>query len=336
MKRKPISDQVVVVFGASSGIGRETALQFARRGAKVVVSARGDEGLNSLVEEIHNEGGAALAIPAEVADFSQVKAVADGAVKRYGRLDTWVHLAGIGMYATFEQTSPEEFRRIVEVNLLGQVHGAQAALPHLRRAGHGALILVSSVEARRALPYHSAYAASKHGVHGFIEALRVELRREKAPVSVTEVMPASINTPFFSKARTKIGVKPMGLPPIYPPQLVAEAILQAAEHPRREVIVGGAGKGMLMTQRTSPRLMDALMLLIGFRGQETREPKSVDAPDNLFQPIAGDNRVEGDFSAQAKLEAASPWIQRNKWLVAGTVLGGVAVVFTVKALRGRS
>ncbi len=212
MRLKPLEDQVAVLMGASSGIGRETALRFARRGAKVVVSARNEEGLRSLVEEIRNEGGEATAIAAEVAQFDQVKAVADGAVEQYGRLDTWVHLAAIGLFAAFEQTTPEEFRRVIDVNLTGQAYGAMAALPHLKREGRGALVHISSVEARRAAPLHSAYAASKHGIDGFLEALRVELMHEKLPINVVNVMPGTINTPFFDKGRTKLGVKPVACP----------------------------------------------------------------------------------------------------------------------------
>lgn len=157
-----------------------------------------------------------------------------------------------------------------------------AALPHLKRFGRGALIHVSSVEARRSLPYHSAYAAAKHGIDGFLEALRVELMHEKVPVSVTNIMPASINTPLFNKSRTKIGVKPQGLPPLYSPQAVADAILYVAEHPRRDFVVGDAGVMMLLGQRLSPQLMDTFMLLTGFGGQKTSQPKSSDA---LLQSI---------------------------------------------------
>src|SRR3712207_2602306 len=164
MQLKPVEEQVVVLMGASSGIGRETALRFAKRGAKVVVSARSEQGLDSLVDEIRRGGGGGLAVPAEVTDFEQVKAVADRAVEEYGRLDTWVHLAAVGLFATFEQTTPEEFERVINVNLMGQVYGAMAALPHLKREGRGALIHISSVEAKRSLPFHSAYAASKHGI----------------------------------------------------------------------------------------------------------------------------------------------------------------------------
>jgi NAD(P)-dependent dehydrogenase (short-subunit alcohol dehydrogenase family) len=215
MQLKPINQQVVAVVGASSGIGRNAALQFASRGAKVVVAARSQSGLESLVEEIRGLGGEATAVVADVTVFDQLKAIADKAVEVYGRLDTWVHNAAVELYAAFEVTTPEEFKRIVDVNLMGQVHGAMAALPYLKREGRGALIHVSSIEARRSLPLQSAYAAAKHGVDGFLEALRVELMHEKLSISVTNVMPASINTPLFNKARTKLGVKPMGVPPLY-------------------------------------------------------------------------------------------------------------------------
>jgi len=297
---KPISQQVVVVVGASSGIGRETALKFAQRGAKVVVSARSQPGIDSLVDEIKSFTGEAIGILADVSDFNQVKAIADKAVEQYGRIDSWVHNAAVELYASFEQTTPEEFKRLIDVNLMGQVYGAMVALPHLKREGRGALIHVSSVEARRSLPLQSAYAAAKHGIDGFLESLRVELQHEKLPISVTNVMPASINTPLFSKARTKLGVKPQGVPPIYQPSLVSDAILDVAEHPKREVVVGGAGKMILLAQRISPSLVDAYMVRTAFKGQRTNEPKAPDAPDNLFEPLPGYYSIEGDFSDQAK------------------------------------
>src|SRR5215218_2906354 len=185
MRLKPVEEQVVVLMGASSGIGRETALRFAERGAKVIVSARSEKGLTSLVEEIQDKGGEAIAVPADVSEFEQVKAVADGTVEVYGRLDTWVHLAAVLLVASVEDTSPEEFERVVDVNLMGQVYGAMAALPHIKREGVGALIHVSSMGAKRSIPLQSAYCASKHGIDGFLESLRVEFRREKLPISVT-------------------------------------------------------------------------------------------------------------------------------------------------------
>ncbi|MDF5729225.1 MAG: SDR family oxidoreductase [Rhizonema sp. PD38] len=300
MQLKPINQQAVVVVGASSGIGRNAALQFAHRGAKVVVAARSQPGLESLVEEIRGLSGQATAVVADVTEFEQVKAIADRAVEEYGRLDTWVHNAAVEIYAPFEVTTPEEFKRLIDVNLMGQVHGAMVALPHLKREGRGALIHVTSVEAKRSLPLQSAYAASKHAVNGFLESLRVELMSEKLSISVTEIMPAGINTPLFNKARTKLGVKPMPTPPIYDPSLVAKAIVEAAEHPKREVIVGDAGKLILLAQRISPELVDAYMLQSGFDSQHTNEPKSENAPSNLFEPISGYDKIQGDFGDQAR------------------------------------
>jgi NAD(P)-dependent dehydrogenase (short-subunit alcohol dehydrogenase family) len=311
MKLKPISEQVVVLMGASSGIGRQAALDFAKRGARVVVAARGEEGLASLIEEIRSAGGEARAFAADTSDFHQVKSLADRAAEIYGRIDTWVHCAAVSIYATFEQTTAEEFRRIVDVNLNGQAYGAMAALPHLRNAGGGALIHISSVEARRGLPFQSAYAASKHGITGFLESLRLELKQEGVPISVTEIIPSAINTPLFNKARTKLGVKPMGLQPIYQPQLVADAILYAAEHPIRDFVVGGAGKAMKMTQELLPGLADQILLRIGFEGQKTDEAKPETAPDNLYAPMRGYNQVQGDFSDKASGRTIFNWISKN-------------------------
>jgi NAD(P)-dependent dehydrogenase (short-subunit alcohol dehydrogenase family) len=330
MQLKPIDQQVVVIFGASSGIGRETALRFAARGAKVVVSARSEEGLQSLVEEIKSNGGEAIAVPANATNLEQVRTVAETAVREYGHLDTWVHAAAVAVYATFEQTTPREFKRIIDVNLTGQAYGAMAALPHLKNGG-GALIHISSVEARRAFPYHSAYAASKHGVSGFVDVLRMELQHEGVPVSVTNVMPAAINTPFFNKARTKIGVKPMGAPPIYQPGIVADAILYAAEHPTPEIIVGGAGKAFILGQRLAPRLMDALIARVGFTVQRTKEPKSENEPFNLFDPINDYNRVEGDFSNQARGTSVGTWLETHP--IANTLVRSTALVAAVLLMR---
>jgi len=267
-------------------------------------------------------------VPADVANFEQVKAIADRAIQQYGRLDTWVHLAAINLYAIFEQTTPQEFKRVIDVNLMGQVHGAMAALPHLKREGRGSLLQVSSVEGRRSFPYHSAYGASKHGIDGFLEAMRLELIHEGlSSINVTNVMPASINTPLFNKSRTKIGVKPQGLQPFYQPDIVVDAILYVACHPTRDIIPGGAGRAMDLIQQLSPQLMDTLLLQAGagFKLQKTSEPKSEDAPDNLFEPIAGFDRVEGDFSKQSRANSYSTWLETlptAKWgAIAVTVLG---------------
>ena len=299
IRLKPLSEQVVVVMGASSGIGRATALEAARRGARVVVSARSEPALRSLVAQIEADGGSATAVVADVADVEQVRAVADRAVAAYGGLDTWMHLAAVALFAPFERTTPEEFRRIIEVNLLGQVHGAMAALPHLKRRGGGALIHVTSMGAKRAVPLQTAYIASKHGVDGFVETLRMELEREQVPVSVTQVLPATINTPLFDQARTKIGVKPVAPPPVYQPSVVVEALLHAAEHPQRDVVVGGAAKALIVGEKVAPRLVDALLVRFGFQAHDTGEPKSETAPDNLFAPLPHVDTAEDGFGDSA-------------------------------------
>jgi short-subunit dehydrogenase len=319
-------------MGASSGIGRATALAFAERGAAVVVSARNTDGLASLVNQIRMMGGEAMAVPADVTDQKQVKQVAEQAYRQYGHLDTWVHLAGVSIYAPFEETTPEEFKQVVDVNLVGQANGAWAALPFMKKSGGGTLIHVSSVEGKISLPYTSAYAASKHGVIGLIDALRLELMKEKANVHVVNVMPASINTPFFNKALTKLGVLPKGMPPIYDPDEVAQAIVEAAEHPERDVYAGGAGKLMAMNQKIAPKAMDAFLLKTAFEGQKTRQSKSSKAPNAVFEPIEGYNRVRGEFdkmgnrvtpgqgtSSPAAGGASIPWLLG----VAGALIGAV-------------
>src|SRR3712207_468563 len=332
MQLKPVEEQVAALVGASSGIGREAALRFAKRGAKVVVAARGEEGLVSLVEEIRRDGGEATAVVADTSDFGQVRAVADRAVEEYGRLDTWVHLAAVGLFATFEQTTPEEFKRVMDVNLMGQVYGAMAALPHLKREGRGALIHISSVEAKRSFPFHSAYAASKHGIDGFLESLRVELRHEGWPISVTQVMPGTINTPFFDKGRSKLGVKPVGIPPIYEPGTVADIILHAAENPARDLVSGGAAQALIVNQRLSPRMLDAVLATrAGFEPQKTEKPRSEDEPDNLYGPVAGHDTARDGFRAFSR--SLYNWLQTHptvrRGAVAGTALGALAL------LRGR-
>ncbi len=333
MQLKPVEEQVVALMGASSGIGRESALRFASRGAKVVVSARNESGLDSLVEEIRAQGGQAIAVPADTAEFDEVKAVADRAVEEYGRLDTWVHLAAVGLFATFEQTTPEEFARVIDVNLMGQVYGAMAALPHLKREGRGALVHISSVEAKRSFPFHSAYGASKHGIDGFLEALRVELRHEGWPISVTQVMPGTINTPFFDKGRTKLGVKPVGIPPIYEPGTVADIILYAAENPARDLVSGGAAQALILNQRLSPRLLDAVLTTrAGFSPQLTDEPRSEEDPDNLYAPIGGHDTAKNGFRALSR--SLYNWLEMHPTVRRGA--GAAAVLGLLGALRGRS
>ena len=329
MQLKPINQQVVVIVGATSGIGRAAALRFGEQGARMLVSSRSQDELDALVAEISARGGHAIAYAADTGDFEQVQAVANTAANSFGRIDTWVHSAAVMMYAPFAETSPEEFKRIIEVNLLGQVYGAMAALPHLRREGRGALIHLSSVEARRSLPYQSAYAASKHGMIGFLDSLRTELEEADLPINVTNIMPSGINTPLYEKALTRLGVQPQPVPPIYDPELVADAILFAAENPARDIVVGGAGKALALTERLSPRLADKIVEKIAFHGQRTRRPKSEHAPNNLFRHLPGYDQVHGPYEDRARSTSIYTWLRTRPvaaWMVTGAALAAVALV----------
>lgn len=335
MKLKPIAEQVVVLFGASSGIGREAALRFAEAGAKVVVAARRADALESLAQDIRMRGGVCAVAVAEAADFAQVKQVADDAARRFGRIDTWVQLASVSVYAPFEQTEPEEFARIIDVNLVGAAYAARAALPYLKEAA-GALIMITSIESVQSIPYHSAYAASKHGLRALTDVIRMELAAEGAQVSVTNIMPASINTPFFDVAKTKLGVKPRGVPPVYEPDVVARAILYAAGHPTRDLAAGGAGRAFIYLKRLSPTFADRAMMAAGLTLQKTREPKSADAPNNLFAPIPdGPVGPQGSFSKEARSWSLYTWWATTpaaRWAGRALALGGL----TALALRRMS
>jgi NAD(P)-dependent dehydrogenase (short-subunit alcohol dehydrogenase family) len=331
MQLKPVRDQVVVVLGAASGIGREVALRFGERGARVVVAARSEEALTSLVAEINGRGGSSTHVVCDVADAAQVTSVADAAVSTFGRIDTWVNVAAVTMYARFEDTSPEEFRRVIEINYLGQVHGALAALPRLRANGGGALISVSSVEGRVSLPLTSAYAASKHAIEGALDALRRELLAEDAPISITSVKPATINTPLFNNARSKLGVKPKGPPPIYQPGVVADCVLYAAEHPVRDLHAGGAGRMMMIGQELAPRLLDRILSRFGIRSQFTNESPTDGGRGNLDRARIHEARVEGDFSKQARQFSLYTWLELHpsvRLAAAGAMVAGAALLLS--------
>lgn len=299
MAIKPIRDQVLVITGASSGIGRITAREAARRGARVVLAARNEHDLNEVVEEIRAEGGEAIAFPTDVTDSARVEALARRAALEYGRIDTWVNNAGVSLYGTFKEIPLEDFRQVLETNFIGQVHGARAALPYLEDTA-GALICVGSALSDRGVPLQTAYCAAKHAIKGWLDGLRIELQKEGSPVRVTLVKPSSVNTPLFEKARTYLGVKPMPIPPVYAPELAADAILHAAESNEREIFVGGAGKALSLAERASPKLVDLELRRSAFRKQQTREPESPYAPHNLFSAMEHDGGVRGEFTKEKK------------------------------------
>ena len=295
---KPLAEQTIVITGASSGIGRATALMAARRGASVVLAARGAQALTSLEEEIRRDGGRALAVPADVSVEEPVQALAERAVETFGGIDTWVNGAAVSAYGAFEQVTPEEFRRVMDVNFLGQVYGCRAALPHLKAQGRGALICIGSALSDRAVPMQSAYCASKSAVKGLTEALRIELQEAGSGVQVTLIKPSSFNTPLFDHAATHMGVKPKPIAPVYDPDIASRAILYAAEHRVRDMAVGGGAKLLSTLEAFAGPLVDRWMVATGTKGQQSKEPKPEGAPNNLFTPIEGDARVRGSFKGR--------------------------------------
>jgi short-subunit dehydrogenase len=286
----PLREQVMVITGASSGIGLVTAKHAAAAGARVVLAARNERDLESAVKEIRTHGGRAIHVAADVADAQHVERIAEVAIREFGRIDTWVNNAAVSMYGRIMQLSIEDMRQQMDVNYWGQVYGSRVAVRHMRDHG-GALINVASALSDRAIPLQANYCAAKHAIKAFTEALRMELEEEGVPISVTLVKPASVDTPFFEKAKTYFGVEPQPVPPVYAPEVVAEVILHAAQHPLRELIAGGSG-AKLSAARFIPRLADLYMERWTFDSQHTSTPVN-GRPDNLYQPVADDGGERG-------------------------------------------
>jgi NAD(P)-dependent dehydrogenase (short-subunit alcohol dehydrogenase family) len=296
-----------------------------------VLAARNEPALHSAAKEVERLGGQAAVAVTDVADWSQVERLAQTAVDRFGRVDTWVNNAAVSIYAPVEQVTAEEIDRLIQVNLLGQIYGMKAAVPVLKRSGGGTIINVASALAERAAPLQAAYCAAKHGIRGFSESLRLELERDGSGIAVTVIEPSSMNTPLFAQARSKMGVRPQPIPPVYEPRTVAEAILFVAEHPRRNVVIGGAGKLMTVAQRLSPRLVDRYMLQgdRGFTSQQTSEPDA--GQDNLFTPMPGTGATTGDFGQGSKSTSVYTQVlglhpNRERAAIGASLLAALALV----------
>jgi NAD(P)-dependent dehydrogenase (short-subunit alcohol dehydrogenase family) len=297
--KKPLREQVIVVTGASSGLGRAIARLAGERGAKVVVTARNGEALDACVAEIERAGSEALAVPGDVADREQVEGVVSEAVERFGRIDTYVANAIVTVYAEAERLEAEELRRVWEVNFFGVVYGYWAALPHLRES-KGTFLHVSSALAYRGIPLQAAYCSTKAGLRAFLESARVEEQKAGTGVAISLVLPGAINTPQFDRDRQKIGYQPQPVPPIYQPEPFAEATLRCAERPVRELPISWGAQKLLWGQKLSPRAGDWVLRRTGWKSQHTDERKALDAPDNLFDTLSGDPGAHGRFDDQAR------------------------------------
>ena len=291
VKLKPVEEQVIVITGATSGIGLATAREAVARGAKVVLVSRDETDLGTVQAELEADGGEVLALAADVADGSALEQVAEEAIREFGRIDTWVNNAGVTIFGEIEKVAVEEARRLFETNYWGVVHGSLAALPHLKAEG-GALINVGSVLSETGYPLQGHYSASKHAVKGFTDSLRLELQHERAPVSVTLIQPAAIDTPYTEHGLNLMDVEPKHMPPVYAPELVAEAILTCAERPHRNLRVGGAAKMFTVMEKVAPGLADR-QKMSAFAAQRADAPPKDD--DTLWAPRAGDVRVRGTY-----------------------------------------
>jgi short-subunit dehydrogenase len=292
VRLKALHEQVIVITGASSGIGLVTARLAAARGASVVLVARNGDALEQAVTMIRGDGGLAISVTADVAEIEQVRAVATRAATQFGRIDTWVNNAGVGLYGRITEVSLEDMRRQFDVNYWGVVHGSLVAARHLERHG-GAIINVASALADRAIPLQGNHCAAKHAVKAFTDSLRMELEADGVPISLTLVKPGSMNTPLFQKAKTYTAVEPQPVPPVYEPEVTARAILACATRPRRDVITGAMGKALSVAGALAPRLTDRYMERSTIDAQLSDLPVDADRPDNLYRPVADDGGERG-------------------------------------------
>ncbi|HET6806003.1 MAG TPA: SDR family oxidoreductase [Frateuria sp.] len=332
-KKKP---EVVVITGASAGVGRATAHRFARDGARIALLARGSDGLEVAAEEVRRLGGEALPIPVDVSDAEAVEAAAGRVEEELGPIDIWINDAMATIFAPVHSISPAEFRRATEVTYLGTVYGTMAALRRMRERGRGTIVQVGSALAYRAIPLQAPYCGAKFAIRGFTDALRVELMHEKSDVHITMVQLSAFNTPQFQWGRTKLPRRPQPVPPIFQPEVAAKGIHWAAHHRRRELNVGFPAVKAILGNKLFPRLGDRKLVKLGYAGQMGRQPLPQDRPDNLYEAVPDDYGTHGRFDARSKAYSLQLWATTHRGLVAAGALAAGALLWTGRRSMRRS
>lgn len=317
--------EVVVITGATAGVGRATVRRFAREGAHIALLARGEDGLRATQKEVEQMGGKALAIPTDVAHADQVEEAAERTEQEFGPIDIWINNAMTSVFAEFKDIKPEEYRRVTDVVYHGQVYGTMSALHRMLPRDRGSIVLVGSALAYRGIPLQSAYCGGKHAVQGMFDSVRSELMHNKSNVRISMVQLPGMNTPQFNWVRSKLPKKAQPVPPIFQPEIAAEGVHWAAHHDRREIYVGYSTVQTIVGNKVVPAVGDWYLARNGYSGQQRNEPEDPDRPDNLWEPVPGDHGAHGVFDDKAK--DWSPQLEASKykqWLaLAGAGLAGV-------------
>ncbi|MEO8687879.1 MAG: SDR family oxidoreductase [Solirubrobacteraceae bacterium] len=328
--------QVVVITGASGGVGRAVAHAFAKRGAHVGLLARGQHGLDDAADEVRSLGGQALAVPTDVADADQVEAAARAVEARFGPIDVWVNDAMATVFARFLDTEPAEFKRATEVTYLGAVYGTMAALRRMTARDQGTIVQVGSALAYRAIPLQAAYCGAKFAIRGFTDSIRTELRADHSHVHITMVQLPGANTTQFNWCRSKLPKHPMPVPPIYQPEIPAEAVYWAAQHRRREVWVGYSTLQAILGNKLAPSFADWYLAKTGIKGQQVQDmPVDGERPGNLFEPVPDKAATHGIFDDQAKSHSPQLWAATHRPAVLGAVAGLAGAAVLGAAARAR-